>query len=437
MNRPTPDVPPLVGEHARLTLPVGSAGLLVNGSCLEWRAPANDRPFIVGESVEGTVVDTHDWVGRLQFGRDDGALSYAVDVYPSKLSREPAEAFTFLGRMVDDLPRDASDLGFPTDLVPRVDGLSVQPLRLEDVERIAKRAWALQLEWRRRPRWTRGRPRRVVRGGSVPDRVDWALTFDHWGRGGFPEHVASDLPVTVLPPGAAALRALWLELERQAQTLPEGEPLARRMRAARAHLPPEEPDPSQDPVSGSAHALLEHLRVMGRRSRSRPAGSASMPALYEVWAQLAVLRAQKATQGSFRRTAAGLFEGTFHGPGVTVTLNPRLGFRGVGQGQQQVMPDLLAVFDSGSAVVMDVKYRALNHVPTEQGRELNRQMLTYMGLLHAVTGVVLWPAPEHEPVREEPLPGGRARLLRLRCHPADPPAAFTQRLSALHLPGVT
>ena len=54
----------------------------------------------------------------------------------------------------------------------------------------------------------------------------------------------------------------------------------------------------------------------------------------------------------------------------------------------------------------------------------------------AATGLVLWPAPHGEAFRETPLPGNRARLLRLRCHPLDAPGVFADRLRALNLPGV-
>ena len=160
-----------------------------------------------------------------------------------------------------------------------------------------------------------------------------------------------------------------------------------------------------------------------------------MPDMYELWTQVTFLEALGAQEGEFGRTADGRYVGTFRGPAVTVTLNPRLGFQGVGQGVQQAEPDILAVFDSGEAVVVDVKYRQLHRLPTEQSREVNRPLLTYMGLTHAATGLVLWPAPQGEESRSEPLPGNRARLARIRCHPLDPPGALLKRLHTLNLSG--
>lgn len=399
-------------------------------------------PFVTDIQAGHVEVNTYDWVGRLHFTSEDRTLEHIVHVFPSKLAPAPEEAFALLGRMVDQLPQQAASLGFPTELVPGVAGLQVRPPELGDVQRIAQKAWQLVQVWRQMPGWTPGRQLRVVRGGLVPDRVDWNLTLEHWGRGGFPEHVASDLPQAAVPAGGEALRVLWRDIEELAGSLVGGDALASRARAVRATLPPSRDSGAgsavgRDQLSRTAQALAQQVRDMGRQAVRWPSGHASMPALYELWAQVGLLRALDATVGSVQRTGDGLYAGSFRGPGVTVTLNPRLGFRGVGQGQQRLMPDILAVFDSGAALVADVKYRALHRLPTEQGRELNRQLLTYMGLSHAATGMVLWPAPSEEPFREEPLPGGRARLLRLRCHPADPPGTLRQRLAALHLPGVS
>lgn len=430
----------LLGEHSLVTLPPSRVGaeLFVNGVRLPQRDLRNHMPFITDVQAGRVEVDTHDWVGCLRFTSADGALDHSVYVFPSKLAEDPDEAFSLLGRMVDQLPAEAATLGFPTELVPLMEGLQVQPPALGDVQQIAWKAWQLLHAWRQMPKWTQGRQRRVVRGGLVPDRVDWHQTLEHWGRGGFPEHVASDLPQTTSPPGGDALRELWQGIEELAGSLTGGEELAARARAVWSTLPPPGfSSAGPDRISLAARRLREQLQVLGRQTTQRPSGHASMPALYELWVQVGLLRALDATDGRFRRREDGLFEGTFRGPGVNVTLNPRFGFRGVGQGQQHLMPDILVVFDSGDALVADVKYRALHRLPTEQGRELNRQMLTYMGLSHAATGVVLWPALPGEPDREEPLPGGRARLLRLRCHPADSPGTFQQRLAALHFPGVS
>lgn len=395
-------------------------------------------PSITAQNATHVTVDVHDWVGRLHFTSTDGRVDETTHVFPAKLAPEPREAFVALGRMVDSLPELTADLGYPTHLVPITEGLHVQPLELADVEGIALGAWRLTEAWRRSPRWSGGTQRRVVRGGAVPDRVDWQLTLDHWERGGFPDHVARDLPHPTQPAGLAALRNLWGAVTVMAAELSGGENLTTRAQAVLNRLPEVAvvEASGQDPISREARGLLERLSGLRRQARDLPSGHVRMPDLYELWVQASLLRALGATDGTFVQDAGGLYTGTFRGPGVTVTLNPRLGFRGVGQGHQQLMPDLLAVFEDGSALVADVKYRALDRLPTEQIREVNRQLLGYMGLTHAATGLVLWPAPGGEAVRETPLPGGRARLLRVRCHPLDPPGALLERLHDLNLPGV-
>lgn len=412
--------------------------LQVNGQVVFSENRDQVTPFIVSEDDQTVTVDVHDWVGRLHFTSTDGHVNEVRHVFPAKIDPDPRTAFTALGRMVDALPDLTAPLGYPTHLVPVTTGLQTQPLCLEDVEAVAVDSWRLTQLWRRTPRWTRGSSQRVVRGGAVPDRVDWELSLDHWGRGGFPDHVARDLTQATLPAGLPALRALWTAVAETAAALPGGESLAARAWTALGHLPaPAAPArEDQGPLPRSARALLARLETLRRQATALPSGHVRMPDLYELWAQASLLRALGATDGRFVPDGQGRYTGTFRGPGVTVTLNPRLGFRGVGQGIQQLMPDLLAVFDSGPALVADVKYRPVDRLATEQIREVNRQLLGYMGLTHAQTGVVVWPAPAGEPFREDPLPGGRARLLRLRCHPLDPPGALLERLRHLNLPGV-
>ncbi len=107
-------------------------------------------------------------------------------------------------------------------------------------------------------------------------------------------------------------------------------------------------------------------------------------------------------------------------------------------------------------VVADVKYRPLDRLSSDHQREVNDQLLRYMGLTHAATGLVLWPGsdPEGEPDpdsapasdlhlaggpspatdrRVSVLPGGRARLVRLRLHPLDPPDQLRDDLRDLGL----
>lgn len=432
-----------MAEHTCVTLPVPGPGglLLVNGQLVPRAGNVHTTPFIEAWSGTEVSVNVHDWVGRLHFTSTDGQVDEAVHVFPAKLAPEPETAFAALRRMVDRLPDLTDRLSYPTGLVPVTGGLQGQPLQLADVEQVALEAWRLTRAWHRAPRWTQGAPRRVVRGGGVPDRVDWPLTLDHWGRGGFPDHVARDLPHLTLPEGLRHLRDLWGAVAASADGLRGGEALAARARAALGGLPelartgPAEQ--GQGPTSRAARALLDRLERVRRQATDLPLGHVRIPDLYEVWVQATVLHALGATDGTFEQSSQGLYVGTFRGPGVTVTLNPRLGFRGVGQSQQHLMPDLLAVFSTGDALIADVKYRPLDRLPTEQAREVNRQLLAYMGLAHAATGLVLWPAPLKEPFREEPLPGGRARLLRLRCHPLDPPGTLAAAFRALNLPGVS
>ena len=440
-SSPPLSLPTFRAEHTRITLPAPGPGglLLVNGQLVPRAGNVHTTPFIEVQEGGQVTVNVHDRVGRLHFTSTDGQVDETAYVFPAKLAPDPQEAFAALGRMVDALPDLTAHLGYPTHLVPVTAGLQVQALQLADVEQVALETWRLTQVWQRAPRWTQGAGRRVVRGGTVPDRVDWNLTLDHWGRGGFPDHVARDLPQATLPPGLGPLRELWGAIATAARNLPGGTDLAARARVALGALPDRHAHTSsgRDPVSRAARALLERLDRLCRQVNGLPSGHVRMPDLYELWVQASLLRALGATDGTFGQNSQGLYVGTFRGPGVTVTLNPRLGFRGVGQVPQFLMPDLLAVFDAGPALVADVKYRDLKRAGTEQLREVNRQLLGYMGLTHAATGLVLWPAPDGEPSGEEPLPQGRARLLRVRCHPLDPPGALAARLHDLDLPGVS
>ncbi|RJF75302.1 hypothetical protein D3875_02075 [Deinococcus cavernae] len=426
-------------EHESLTLTTGPEQgiLMVNGEILPRASLSPSSPYIETWAEGEVTINVHDWVGRLHLTSSEGFLDQVIYVYPSKLGSTAEQAFTALTRLVDSLP-ETTRLNYPTELVPVSENLRLQPLSFSDIEQVALRAWYLTREWKRRPRWTEGMQRRVVRGGAVPDRVDWALTLEEWGRGRFPDHVARDLPQAVLPRGLKAIRQLWETLIDVTQRFPEGSALAHAARQTLNELPQPSgaAEHERDQMARTAYALVESLEKSGRQSRQLPAGHAAMAPLYEFWVQASVLLALGATDGHFNLNSQGLYVGTFRGPDVTVTLNPRLAFFGVGQGQQFLMPDLLLEFDSGQCVVADVKYRALHRLPTEQIREVNRQLLTYMGLTHAATGVVLWPAMTGETLREEPLPSSRARLLRMRCHPLDPPEELASRLRLLNPTGV-
>ncbi|UTA52389.1 hypothetical protein [Deinococcus radiodurans] len=189
-----------------------------------------------------------------------------------------------------------------------------------------------------------------------------------------------------------------------------------------------------------------------------------MAELYEFWAQMTLARVFGAVQGELSTTADGLYTGTLRSetgplhsdaepnetqPWATVSLNPRLMFSGIGSSSQTLQPDLLAVLGQGAGsevVVADVKYRPLDRLGTDHQREINDQLLRYMGLTHAATGLVLWPGSDPEadldgaappdPTTDRRLsilPGGRARLVRLRLHPLDPPHHLDDDLRDLGL----
>ncbi|MDL2343879.1 hypothetical protein QOL99_06920 [Deinococcus sp. MIMF12] len=255
-------------------------------------------PFIEVWSATEVSVNVHDWVGRLHFTSTDGVIDETVHVFPSKLAPEPDAAFAALRRMVDRLPDLTAQLGYPTHLVPVTEGLQSQPLQLADVEEAALGAWRLTRAWHRAPRWTQGAERRVVRGGGVPDRVDWPLTLDHWSRGGFPDHVARDLPHLTRPEGLRSLRELWAAVAASAGGLQGGEDLATRARAALGGLPePDRTGPAkQGPTSRAARALLNRLGRLRRQATDLPLGHVRMPDLYEVWAQVSVLQVLGSTE---------------------------------------------------------------------------------------------------------------------------------------------
>ena len=440
-------------------------------------------PHIEQLTASGVSIRLTDWVGRLPFRvvYEGSEEVQEVVVYPAKLSRTPGTAFAALARMVAELPELQRRLHFGGDLPEALSGVqtlwAVPPSReaLLSVAGEAQRLWQLA---RRQPRPAppgqtgRARERRVL-GGQVPDRVDWNRTLDLWGRGEFPHHVALDLPAPQPPPALGALRELWQTLESAAAHLPPGaerDEVQRRFARALAAFP--RPDPAarpapaspRDPLSRRAAQLTAEVRALLQPASGLPGGRVRMAELYEFWAQTTLARALGAVQGELSTTADGLYTGTLRSedapdagpdaePGATVSLNPRLTFGGVGLSAQTLQPDLLAVLRWGErseVVVADVKYRPLGRLSSDQQREVNDQLLRYMGLTHAATGLVLWPGsdPEGDPDpggdpasspgpandrRVSVLPGGRARLVRLRLHPLDPPEQLRDDLRDLGL----
>lgn len=479
----------LVAEERVIFLPTEERAdrVLLGEQALSVFADRLRTPYIEQLTAAGVHIRLTDWVGRLPFRLigERSVSEHAVTVYPAKLARDPEEAFAALGQMLAQVAQWERDLrltptGFPGTALPGAAipaaGLSASsapvpspplpgalgrwavPARADELLEVAQEAWALWQAARRRSgplaRPSGQRERRVA-GGQVPDRVDWPRTLEAWGQGRFPEHVALDLWPP--PPLAApALLGLWDALIHAAQTLPEGEErgeLLGRLGAARAALlrlgrirnGGATDDPASDPASRRAHDLTERVRSMTRQTAGWPQGSVRMAELYEFWAQLALARTLGAEEGEVTRTPDGTGQGTLRGQvagaggTLSVTLNPKLTFGGVGLASQTLQPDLCAVLGTGgSALVADAKYRPLDRLNAEGQREINDQLLRYMGLLHASTGLILWPGlgaeDEGERCRVSTLPGGRARLVRLRLHPADPPqqlAADLRRLGVL------
>ncbi|MHA0039688.1 hypothetical protein [Deinococcus sp. PESE-13] len=445
-------------------------------------------PHIEQLTSAGVSIRLTDWVGRLPFRLvyEDSEEVQEVVVYPAKLSRTPGTAFAALARMVAELPELQRRLHFEGGDLPEalsgVQTLWTVPLRAQDLLELAGEAWQLWQLARRQPRPAQsaqaGRAReRVVLGGQVPDRVDWNRTLDLWGRGEFPHHVALDLPAPQPPPALAALRELWQALEEAAAQLapgPERDEVQRRFARALAEFPRPDPastsaparhaPPARDPLSRRAAQLTAEVRSLTRPTSGLPGGRVRMAELYEFWAQMTLARVFGAVQGELSTTADGLYTGTLRSetgplhsdaepnetqPWATVSLNPRLMFSGIGSSSQTLQPDLLAVLGQGAeseVVVADVKYRPLDRLGTDHQREINDQLLRYMGLTHAATGLVLWPGSDPEadldgaappdPTTDRRLsilPGGRARLVRLRLHPLDPPHHLDDDLRDLGL----
>lgn len=473
-----------------LSAPERADRVLLGEQALSVFADRQRTPYIEQLTAAGVHIRLTDWVGRLPFRLigERSVTEHEVTVYPAKLARDPEAAFAALGQMLVSVAEWERQLGLASPGESAVGAVAGPPRRPEEaaaeLRAVGEEAWKLAQTARRLPglltRFAGKRERtsageRRVAGGQVPDRVDWSRTLELWGRGGFAQHVALDLPAPPLPVAAPALLELWSALIHAAQTLPEG-PVRRdllgRFDVARAALwrlgRVEGRERADDPVSRRARDLTERVHALTRQTPGStpgqraaaaggaPRGSVRMAELYEFWAQLTLARALGAQEGEVTRTPDGTGQGTLRGqvPGhngggeaqLTVTLNPRLAFGGVGPASQTLQPDLLALLGegaSGQVLVADAKYRPLDRLSVEAQREINDQLLRYMGLLHAPTGLILWPGlgaeAGAERCRVSVLPGGRARLVRLRLHPADPPgqlAADLRRLGLLWGPEV-
>lgn len=401
-------------------------------------------PYALDFTPNGVLVRLTDWVGRLVFETEDmdGVTVHHYQVFPAKLNPDAYQAFAGLGRMLDDLPHFTQHcLDFPSVVLPRQDLVRGRPLSTATLTSYATRAEQLWQQARRQPRPSVGHDLRITAGGVVPDRVDWSMTLEHWSMGGFPSHVARDLRPLPPPTATAAIRQLWDALIAAARlcTGPTAKETLQRFRQARLALP--EPLPTrrvpEDRLSFHALRLAAEVTSLAEEARGIPTGHTRMALLYEVWAMMAFCHALGVSEGTFYQDEEGFYVGALSGAGVTVQLNLNLAFTGVGPSQQTLRPDLLAVFDDQEAIVADVKYRPMHRLSTEQQRSINDQLLRYMGLAHARTGLVLWPGDGRERTWQGTVPGGRAVLGRLRLNPLDPPHEFAGDLASLGLQGVS
>lgn len=431
-------------EEKRLFLPTRGEvlGVEVEGQGLSTEENASRMPRLEEPVPGGIWIQLTDWVGHLTFSviETSGVTEHPCLIFPGKLSREREEAFTALARLTDTFPDLTLGLGFPQELLPNGDLNHRRPLPVTALLPYAGRAGQWWQEARRLPRASLGHTRRVVHGGAVPDRVEWDMTLDHWALGGFPDHIARDLNPLPPPTATAALHGLWDTLIQAAQLSysPEAPGICQRFEQAKDELPAR---PAADPVRPDAlcaavQADTFEVQRLVAQARGLPRGWTRMAALYELWAMLTFARILGATEGAFHQGRDGLYEGTLHGKDLTVQLNPKLSFHGNGARQRSVQPDILVLFESGEALVADVKYRPLHTVPTEDQGKLDGQVLRYMGLSHARTGLLLWPGRPGERVWRSELPGGRAQLARLRLHPLDSPEQQLADLKQLNLPGV-
>jgi hypothetical protein len=400
-------------------------------------------PYLLDVSPNGVHIRLTDWVGRLTFQvtEVDGVTKHTCLVHPGKLAHDPQEAFTALARLTDAFPHLTAELAFPQELLPDSHLSRRRPLPTNALLPYAGRAWQLWQEARRLPRASLGHTRRLVHGGAVPDRVDWSMTLDHWALGGFPDHVARDLRPLPPPASTTALHELWEALIQAARVSYSRDALevVQRFQWAKSALPevPAATRDGSDALTRAVQGITTEVRGLVQQAQGLPQGWGRMAELYELWAMLAFARALGATEGHFERGADGLYEGTLQGDSLTVTLNPKLSFRGTGRSPRFLRPDVLVLFATGEALVADVKYRPLHRLPTEVQREVDDQVIRYMGLSHARTGLLLWPAHPQERFWRGQLPGGRAQLARLRLHPLDSPEQRASDLRQLDLPGVT
>lgn len=413
----------------------------VEGRGLSTYEDQNRTPYLLDISSTGVHIRLTDWVGCLHFEVTDasGTQTHTCLVAPTKLAPDHPEAFRALARLTDAFPHLTTSLRFPQELMPAGDLVS-RPLPTPVLLTYAGRAGQLWQEARRQPRPSLGHTRRIVEGGVVPDRVDWAMTLDHWGEGGLPAHVARQLSALPPPQATAALHDLWYALIQAARlsSSPDAPSVLQRFHQARAALPlPVSSGAPDDALTRTVRRLSAEVRGLAQQASGVPQGWTRMASLYELWAMLTFASSLGVTEGSFGAAADGLYEGTLQGRGLTIHLNPKLSFRGTGAVQRSLRPDLLLLLPGGEALVADVKYRPLHRQPTEWRREVDDQLLRYMGLAHARSGLVLWPSSPQERLWQGDLPGGRAQLARLRLHPFDTPQQRVMDLQQLGLPGVT
>lgn len=448
-----PPAPLYAPEERTLTLPTTewAESVWLGERRLAFLPDRERTPYVENVTAREVQIRLTDWVGPLTFRLQGERQSteQQVIVYPAKLSREPERALEGLRIMLGQLPELRTQLHLPAEL-QRAQVTWHPPQLGHDLRELAAQGWAVWQAARRQPGVAGRRRTRRVAGGQVPDRVDWNLTLAAWSRGDFPQHVALDLAPPALAPGTGALLELWEALRVAAQALPaaEAQGLLGELGRARATFPrplagelasQERRQPAPlDPYSAQLRQLTARVR---EKASAVALPVVRMAELYEFWSQLTLARRLGAVHGEYSRQEGGLYQGSLWGvgdqSGLRVTLNPKLTFGGVGLSLHTLQPDLLAVFPDDRALVAEVKYRPLDRLLSEQQREVNDQLLRYMAVSHADTGLFLWPGgdtqEEGERLRIREFPGGRARLVRLRLHPLDPPEQLSQDLRSLGL----
>ncbi|PYE52005.1 hypothetical protein [Deinococcus yavapaiensis] len=366
-------------------------------------------------------------------------------VYPAKLHAHANDAWRLLRRMTRRVPLLARDLHVPwTHLASPEDALAFAErpaLAAPHLRDFARRLHDACVQYARAPSERATHVPTVIPGGRVPARVDWSRTLDHWGRGGTPDHVAVYTTRVTDTPFARQALALWNALHEAALDTNEAMLLAGLARARTelagtfelvTTVPLDATSLRPHGVEGALSHLIRAFQGGSAAFDDLPAGQARMSDLYELWVAAEVAAALGATRVHLQEARGHEGRvGRFEGSGVRVEYNVEHLFRGVGSARRfAARPDLAVVFDDGFAFVADVKYRPLENLREEALRDINAQLLRYMGAYHAKLGLALWPSAHRFAPDIDALHGGRAFLGKVRVHPADDPSTIKARLHA-------